>query len=258
LAGRIEFNFSHVFDGTVWNIVAVKGRELLLVEVRNSQQKKVSFSAVSGATGVFLWRDMFFDETWWVTLAAASEEIALFTVYHDKESPERKGVLAYHILDQKIAWWNNDFSLHAVAGMQVLGETQKYGKTDMALDLFTGERAEKASDGGLMEEVGRPEQYLDNNAYFSTVKTFLSRQFNLVPVIALEYLEHDSNIVVSFYAQEAGLANYLLIISAEGELLLKEKLGDKLSGIGIDTFFVLSGCLIFVKNKIELHSYRFV
>jgi hypothetical protein len=201
---------------------------------------------------------MAFDETWWVTLGPASQEIALFTVYHDKESPERKGVLAYHIFDQKVAWWDNDFSLYEVSGTRVFGTRQKYGREDIALDLHTGERAEKASDGPVDEEVVRPEQYLDNNLYFSTVKTFLSRQFNLVPVIALEYLEYDSNIVISFYAQEAGLANYLLIISKDGDLLLKEKLGDKLSGIGIDTFFVRKGCLIFVKDKIELHSYKFV
>jgi len=86
----------------------------------------------------------------------------------------------------------------------------------------------------------------------------LSRRFNLLPVIALEYLEHDSIIFISFYIEEGELANYLLIISAGGEVLMKEKLDEHLKGIGIDTFFLLSGCVIFVKNKVELFSYKIV
>jgi limonene-1,2-epoxide hydrolase len=79
-----------------------------------------------------------------------------------------------------------------------------------------------------------------------------------LPVIALEYLEHDSTIFVSFYIQDGELANYLILISADGKLLLNEKLDEHLKGIGMGTFFVLSGCVFFVKNKVELVSYRIV
>jgi len=39
-------------------------------------------------------------------------------------------------------------------------------------------------------------------------------------------------------------------------LLLKEKLDEHLKGIGLDTFFVLSGYVFFVKNKVELVCYK--
>jgi hypothetical protein len=76
--------------------------------------------------------------------------------------------------------------------------------------------------------------------------------------MALEYLEHDSIIFISFYVQENELANYLFMLSADGNLLVKEKLDEQLKGIGLGTFFILSGCVFFVKNKAELVSYKIV
>ena len=64
--------------------------------------------------------------------------------------------------------------------------------------------------------------------------------------------------MVSFYIEEGvNLANYLLVFSLEGEVLLEVKLGEKLTGLGTDTFFMLSGCLFLVKNKSELAAYTF-
>lgn len=255
---RIEFNFSHVFEGKVWNTLASVKNNLLLVEVRNNDKKKVTFSAVEKERGEFLWRDVEFDEPWWISMAATSGDIILFTIYLETNNPDKKAIFAYHIFDRKVLWWNNDFSLISVSATHATGLATKYGMRTVTLDLTTGNEVDEATTPENDDEVIRPQQYLDDNAYFATVKTFLSRKFNLLPVIALEYLEYDSNIFISFYIQEPGLANYLFVLSAEGEVLLEQKLGDQLHGIGLDTFFVLSGCVVFVKDKVELFSYKFV
>ncbi len=259
MARRIDFNFSHVFEGNVWNTLVSAQNNLLILEVRSSEQKLVTFSALAYDTGEFLWRNVTFDEPWWITLGATEEAIVLFTVYMETHNPDSKGVFAYHIFDKKIVWWNNDFSLISVSNGQVHGVTAKYGMRSTCLDLHSGKGVEPVAAGNKRhEEVVRPHQYLDDNAYFATVKTFLNRKFNLLPVIALEYLEYDSNIFISFYIQEENLANYLLIISADGEVLMNVRLDDHLKGIGLDTFFVISDRVFFVKNKVELFSYKLV
>ena len=108
----------------------------------------------------------------------------------------------------------------------------------------------------IQERSLRPNQFFEGHSYFETVKTFFNQKFNLLPITALEYLEYDSLIFVSCYLQENDLTNYLFIISADGNLLLKEKLDEHLKGIGLDTFFVLSGYVFFVKNKVELVCYK--
>ena len=259
MARSIDFNFSHVFEGIVWNTLVSPENDVLLLEVRNNEKKQVTFSALECRTGKFLWRDVIFDEPWWVSLGATSNNIVLFTIYLETNNPDKKGVFAYHLLDGKIVWWNNDFSLVSVSNSQVMGVSSKYGTRSIILDLDSGMEVSESKDSNkIQDQVVRPHQYLADNEYFATVKTFLDRKFNLLPVTALEYLEHDSIIFISFYIQEGELANYLLIISDEGEVLMKEKLDEHLKGIALDTFFVLSGCVFFVKNKVELFSYKIV
>lgn len=259
MPSSIEFNFSHVFEGIVWNTIASSENGILFLEVRNNEQKRVTFSALDIKTGEFLWRDVLFDEPWWISLSASSGEFLIFTIYLETNNPDKKGVFAYHIDKRKIVWWNNDFSITSLADGQVFGVTSKYGTRSIVLDLASGREIGAGENTVKMNDaVIRPHQYLDDNEYFATVKTFLSRKFNFTPVIALEYMEHDSIIFISFYIQDAELANYLLIVSADGEELMKEKLDEHLKGIGMDTFFVLSGCVFFVKNKVELFSYKIV
>ena len=255
----IDFNFSYVFDGIVWNTLVSSENGVLLLEVRNSEKKQAAFSALDFNTGKFLWRDVIFDEPWWINLGATANSIVLFTLYLETNNPDKKGVFAYHLFDRKIVWWNNDFSLISVSNRQVKGVASKYGTRTISLDLETGKEVSNLEEGSKSTaEIIRPHQYLADNEYFSIVKTFLNRKFNLMPVIALEYLEHDSIIFISFYTQEDELANYLLILSASGEVLMNEKLDEHLKGIGLDTFFVFSGCVFFVKNKVELVSYKIV
>ncbi len=60
---------------------------------------------------------------------------------------------------------------------------------------------------------------------------------------------------MSYYVTESGLSNYLVVMDGEGEVLLHEKLAEQLKGIGMETFFVLAGCVFFVKNREDLVSY---
>lgn len=255
----IDFNFSHVFDGIVWKTVVAPEKGILVLEVRNSEKKQVTFSALESRTGKFHWRDILFDEPWWISLGATAGDVVVFTLYLEKNNPDKKAVFAYHLLDRKILWWNNDYSLVSVSNHQVRGISSRYGSRSVTLDLLTGNEVSEVADlYETPDRVVRPHQYLADNEYFATVKTFLERKFNLVPVTALEYLEYDSIIFVSFYVQEVVLTNFLLVVTSEGEQLLLEKLDDQLKGIGLDTFFVFSGCVFFAKNKSELVSYRIV
>ena len=231
----------------------------LILEVRDSHRKKVTFSALESQTGKFIWRDKRFDEDWWINLGAVSNNVIVFTVYLETNNPDKKGVFAFHILEDRMLWWHNDFSLVSVSNGVVEGNSSKYGFRNVTLDIMTGQEvSEKGIERQINSDVIRPHQYLAEHGYFNTVKIFLEQKFNLFPVKALEYLEHDSLIFVSFYVQEIELANYLIMISADGNLLVKEKLDEQLKGIGLDTFFILSGCVFFVKNRAELVSYKIV
>lgn len=258
LIDSLQKVFSHQFNAPVWNMVATE--ETLIIETRSSTQQRVAFSALNFRQNQFLWRDKELEEHWWVSLTAAVDAIVLFTIYLDQTNPDRKGTLAYGLDELNLIWWNNDFSVSEVYSQAVKGQSGRYGLVHKILDIKTGvELRSTDASLALRSFIKRPVQYAADTVHFGTVKTFLSEKLNLQPVSALEYLETDRNVIISCYIQIANgnqLANFLLVVSRAGEVLLQMILDRSVTGIGLDTFFIIDDLIFFIKNKTELVSYK--
>ncbi len=204
---------------------------------------------------------MSFDEPWWISMRAASEDILLLTVYSDTANPDKKSVIAYDIAEQRMVWWQNGFSVTSVNNTHVIGVDARFPEKESVLELISG-KPDPEIDFHLEDlqnfPVIRPFQYNEGTTHFATVSDFLNARWGIVPVATIEYLEIESLIIASVFLKEEGLANYLYVFDTDGELLTKEKLGEGLKGVGLDTFFVFSGYLIFVKNKNELTSLKII
>jgi hypothetical protein len=255
----LQRKFSHVLDGVLWNTVVLPDENVLLLEVRDNARKQVSFSALHYGEDRFLWHNKVLEEPWWVALADAAEGMVLFTLYIDTNNPDRKGMLAYTLADLQLLWWHNDFTLAKRQEQSLYGFSSGVGSKPLVLALHSGKEISAAaptvSELPAAEVVLRPQQYGDGTEYFRTVAKFLRETLNLSVVLSLEYLEYNGKIFIAYYTQEQSLVSHLAVWTDAGELLLQEKTGEHLKGIGQDTFFILSGCLFFVKNKHELISY---
>lgn len=261
MADKLDLKTSHSFAGLIWNTLADEDNRRLFVEVRDVQQKRVSFSALNLQNNEWLWKDVSLEEPWWITLAGVAGDILLLTLYTDAANPEKKSLLAYDVLKNEIAWWYNGFSLSAAGRRHVRGVDSKFPSREIVLDPFTGKQLQDVDfDLGVSQNfpVIRPFQYEERSGHFITVKNFLETRLGIQPLFSIEYLEWGSLIATSVYVKEEELANYLYVFDPEGELILTEKLGENLKGVGLDTFFIFSDHLFFVKNKRELVSYRIV
>lgn len=251
--------FSSVFDGIVWNTLVSEKSSLLLLELRNPEKKRTTFAAFDYKTNQLLWDDLLFEEPWWINLSAAAGDIAFFTVYTETNNPDQKSLVAYKVSARTILWWQNDFSLVAAGEKSVTGYSHKFGLKQLSLDIDSGKVISGLIDTPPQNlSVIRPFHYRDGEPGFETVKLYLSRIMKQVPVMGLDYLEADGFIFISCYMQERGLANYLIVLTADGDVVMNEKAGENLKGIGIDTFFLLEGSLFFVKNKCELVRYKLI
>lgn len=249
--------FRHKFSGMVWNMVAHPSKSLLFLELRDENSRLASFSALDLPRQELLWNDLTFEEKWWISLADASGSILFFTVFTNTHNPDRKSLIAYDFETRKIAWWRNNFALSCVTPAGVYGMDLGMEKS-LVISLATGQNDNHQPVLPVARNfpVFKPLQYYPDSAHFETVSTVLALKCGMTAVSLIEYLEYQSLILVSFYVQDTGLANFLIVFNAGGELLLKEKIGDHLKGLGIDTFFVFSGYLFFVRNKSELVSYK--
>jgi len=239
----------------------VASKEILILETRDTATQRVAFSALNFRTDIFLWKNKVLDEPWWLSLNAVSGDVVLFTIYLDKNNPDRKGTLAYTLKDLSLTWWNNDFSISEIYHSAIKGQSGRYGLKHAFLDVRTGSLL-NAADVELKPVssfILRPTQYVADTEHFSTVKTFLSEKLNLQPVSALEYLETERNVAISCYIQTANstqLANFLIVMSRAGKVLLQVELDQSVNGIGLDTFFLIDDFIFFVKDKTELVSYK--
>ncbi len=227
----------------------------MVIEVRDQPKRDVSFAALHYVDGKILWENFRLEESWWVDLSGIVDGKIFFTVYLDAQNPDTKGILVHDSRTRKLLWWNNDFSLLSIGENAVTGVSTRLGNRVHTLDSTSGKECVDALTTPADTQALYPVQYSDGSEHFNTVRTFLNEKLNLSPVLAFEYLEFNSRIFVSYYVSENGLANYLLAIGPDGRVQLHEKLDEHLKGIGLDTFFVLSGCLFFVKNRVELVSY---
>jgi hypothetical protein len=231
----------------------------LFLEIRKEEPRLVTFSALDLADERLLWHDISFDEKWWVTLSDVAENILLFTVFTDTNNPDRKSVLAYDYERSTIQWWRNNFSLSAVTANTVTGTDTLVSRV-VTIDLLSGQDVKEQPVLPMVRNfsVLKPLHYYQDAPHFETVQSFLRSKCGISAVSLIEYLEYGSRIVMSFYVEEPDLANFLIVLNDDGEILFKEKIGEHLQGLGVDTFFIFSGYLIFVKNKSGLASYKFV
>jgi hypothetical protein len=261
LSEAIRLSFSEKVNGVIWKTLADPVHKRLYLEVRDLSRKQVSFSAVDLETATWLWKDVSFDERWWISLQAVFNNMLLLTIYTDTHNPDQKSVLAFDVTTQKTAWWKNNFTVTSVSAGQVWGVDTKFGAREVVLSLTDGQMLPQ--EALLLQEeqnlmITRPFQYQEGTTHFDSVRTFLNIKCEISPIITIEYCEYHSLILISAFTGKNDLANYLFVFNSSGELMIKETLGEHLNGIALDTFFIFSGYLIFVKNKCELVSYKLV
>ena len=261
MANTLESKFSGLFKGIIWNTLADVKNSRLFLEIRNVEEKKVSFSALNLDNYQWLWKDVALEESWWISLTATEGNRVLYTLYTDTTNPDKKSLIACDALENKMVWWQNGFSFSSVNQRYVKGQDYKFPGKESFLDLLTGQPVgpvEFDLEDSQNFPVIRPFQYEEGTAHFDTVKQFMQTRLGVSPVAIIEYLEVKSLIFVSVFQNKEGLANFLYVIQANGDVLMEEQLGTHLKGVALDTFFIFSGNLIFVKNKNVLISYKIV
>jgi hypothetical protein len=258
LCAAPRFKFSHHFSGAIWNTLTVSKSDILVIETRDDQKFQAQFSALDFKLNKFIWKNLMFKETWWIGMTAAQEKTLLLHTFVNKGNPDHKNLIAFDIFEQKIRWEIEEFSFFDWSNSEIQGYRTSDELVQATIAVDTGNLVEKdwvAKPQSNLEVTKRPVLYSEGTDHFETIKRFLDQKASIKTSKAVEYLEYGEWIMISAYVEENGLANYLFVFDAGGEELLREKLGENLQGLGVDTFFMLSGCLFLVKNRSELVVY---
>jgi len=219
--------FSKQLPGIVWNMLLDQRNERLVLEVRQQDQKRVSFWVLDTISKKWLWEEVEFEESWWLNLHAISEDKIFLNYFTDKSNPDSKKIIEVDI-----------------AKMEVTDELKEVPSSN----------SEKLKPNNLLIS---PLHYTEGNPHFDTVKLFIKRIKNHDILKAVDYMEHDNKVYISYYIyHERKMDNFLLVVDENGCVIIDEKLGDNLNSVGLGTFFTYSNTLITVKNKTEILIYQ--
>jgi hypothetical protein len=246
----------------IWKLVAHEERNIIFIETRNADALTVEFAALDFGTNEFLWDHWRPSDNWLTSLFAAKGNTLLLQQFAHHGNPDQKNLLACNISERKIRWIAEGFSFSGWDGSVIHGYQLGEDLVSLMLDVNTGNKVDRANEV-LTHQAGQnggfPVFYPEGSASFEHIREFVSMKKQLHIEGGVEYLEMENRLCISMYVREShGLANYLLVFDAEGTLLFEQKLAEKLGGLGTDTFFVLAGCLFFVKNRLELFVYTFL
>ena len=260
-------SFSHVFTGTIWKLVADSEKGLLFVETRDGELRKVFFHAISIETKNVLWSGQSVLDPWWSSLKVAMNGCVLIVKFNDPEMPEQRGFAVLDGITGKIKWGKEDAQvMHTQTDGLIISEASGEDSSYARLDWNTGNVLQEISLKEMFstfnkkaqqsELVGYPFHFEEENSFFTKIQEYIEIIAKHKAVRVIEYLEKGDKVLISYYIyEEEKLANYMIVADEKGEILVHEKLRDALTGIGIDTFFVLKDQLIVVKNNNELQAY---
>jgi Domain of unknown function (DUF4905) len=215
---------SVTLSAPVWNLLAFEGKPWIIMEQRDEVKRVASFSLFDFKNQRFLWRDVVTPEKWWVNLAGFTTDHIVLKVFESTENPDKTSLLFLSLKDGS------------------------------AVDSIA-----QQNDWLHTNDTVQPFQYLDGEPDFETVKKFLKSKFEVIPRLGVEYLEYVGHIIISYYAGDpAAFINRMALFNMQGECLYEDEIGTNLKGIGVNTFFIVSGYLFFVKNGTELVTFRIV
>mgnify|MGYP001049037727 CR=1 FL=1 len=253
-------------QGKIWKIIADQNASLLVVQIRDGEAYQTSFAAIETQKQVVLWKNFTLEENWWVGMSLVHQNVLLLHTYPDTQKPQSQGLIAVDITSQEILWQTEELNFYeAIHDKIVVTSPTTSGDFYLTIDIKTRKVLERFQE--LPPEFARknenksmifPFHYQDETAYFQTVAIFLKKKFNLQIVQAVDYLEYDNFIIISYFYENAGeLMNNLMVLDHNGMALFHQNIEKQLTGIGLDTFFVFKNELFFVKHKALLQSLKF-
>jgi len=264
-----EQKFSALFDGYIWRIVADEYAPILVLEIRNYDNREVSYAAVDIEKFQLLWHDFRLSELWWAGIEAVANGLIYFHGYNHIQYANHIGINCLDVAKKEILWENKHLIFHSLNRQHLIAQNRvdAYSSSYQHVNPLSGEVLYTCEILPIDVEVPRLHQAISTRFYpmfmeetdynFTKIVLFVKKILKVDAVLAIEYLEHNAKIVISFHTKQNNkLQNRLILLDSEANILHDWILGDDLVGIARQTFLVIGTHIIFVQHKNEIKIYE--
>jgi len=130
---------SEQFDGKIWRMEIDELSDTLFLEIRDEEEKTVSFSGIDLSEGKILFKDITTPERWLTGIEAAYDGVLLLHFYQTETGPAHKGLMAIDGGTAKLLW--SDFTHtfdHLTENGPVVYDARIHPRKFFLLDCKTG------------------------------------------------------------------------------------------------------------------------
>jgi uncharacterized protein DUF4905 len=240
---------SEHFNGGIWRMEIDELSETLFVEIRNNEERQVSFGSVNLKSGEVYFKDFTTPEPWLTGIEAAYDSVLLLHYYQSESGPTHKGVLAVDAISGTTLWSNYTFAFDRLtANGPVVYDVNIQPRKLFLADVKTGSTT----------RIYEPYVYqeLQNNIILpATVSPeFLPPELiNLHPFgNMVHYLEYNNLRIVSLHALKGGQLTQSLCIMDGVDKVYEDLLNSDIQKIQPEAFIIRKNHLIYIKNRSEL------
>jgi len=236
------------FNGIIWRLEIDSLSSTVFAEVRNIEEKTVSFASVNLLTGKINFKNLTTPERWLTGIDAAYDGVLLIHNYQSENSPVHKGNIAVDAVTGETLWSNYTYAFdHLTINGPVFYNTQIQPKKLLLATIKTGVTSRlytPATDAELIADIVLPH-------------VLPASFFKQIPAIeaygnTLHYLEYNNFIIVSLHVFNAGKLQQHLYIMNDLEVIYKDILNHDIQKIQPEAFILHKNCLVYIKDKSEL------
>lgn len=234
-------------SGMIWRMEIDSLTDTIFLEIRNSEDKNVSFASIDLSNGKTNFNNVSAPERWLTGLEAGYDGILLLHNYQSEQAPVHKGVIA---VDNKgtICWSNYTYAFdHLTVNGPVLYNVQIQPKKLFLTDIKTGAMIRQYEPLIDIEPVNYitvpqilPPSYLNHDLP-------IEPHGNII-----HYLEHNNLRIVSLHSFNTGQLKQHLYIIDGTDLVYEDLLNEDIQKMQPESFIMYKNSLIYIKNKSEL------
>jgi hypothetical protein len=243
-------SFKQQFNGLVWRMEIDPITHTLFAEIRNEQDKLVSFASVNLLLGKLNFKDLILDERWLTGIETAYNGVLLLHNYESAGSPTHKGIVAIDAETGKNLWADYNRTLsHLTANGPVLFDARIQPRKLYTVDIKTGATLHAYTPSVDMDAelyVTLPEA--EDTAHMDV--SFLP-EAPFGNIVHNHY--HNHYRIVSLHALKSNELSQRLYIFKDGQQVFNDLLNAGIQKLQPEAFVLHNDHLIYLKNKVELN-----
>ncbi|HEY8931603.1 MAG TPA: DUF4905 domain-containing protein [Mucilaginibacter sp.] len=244
-------HISREFGSSIWRMEIDNKNDILFAEIRDEEQKQVSFSAIDLNTGTIYFESLTTPERWLTGIECAYDGVLLLHYYQSENGPAHKGLLAIDAFTGNTLWTNFAYGFdHLTASGPVVYDGRIQPRKLFLADIKTG-AATRVYEPFIYNEPENnilvPAQVPEESLPYGLLKQHPYANW-------VHYLEYNNFRIVSLHALKGGQLVQMLNIAIQNspggfDEVYEDLLNAAIQKIQPEAFILYKNCLIYIKNK---------